>query len=1037
MIRMNVEKKAENRENLRRKGNVWRRVVLALACVVAVATTYALALPAITMQNQYDCGKHAHAHTDACYEERDGERVLTCGKQEHIHGEGCLVRDESAEETYACGFDYEHSHGPECYLNGDTHGKLLCTLREHTHGKSCIREDSTASDQAAGTPAEDEGDQEDQSDENGGQQSSEEPEQTTPPGEEGTSGGQDGKQEEPPAEDPTEAPDDVTEEPAPDEEDTEEPTQAPDEEDTEEPTQAPTEEATGEPEQPATQEGDEEVTEDQAVEDLTEEAPTEEPSDQNTEAPTETPTEDPSQLPTEAPSETPTEDPSQLPTEDPSETPTEDPSQEPTEEEEYVDLDPMLADDTDPARFIEAAENSGNLTQIPDEKVKVTIKKEVGTRTYDVDPDIATGSTYKFEVNITDFQFTASTVNSIYVFWTDLHFPTEFDLRDVQFPEDFYRTFTLLNGNPPRMYVKQVTEGANTVTRLYFMSVGSVASMANVSGQVTNNRAGSGNQKNVEKFDEFDSDGYVYHYEIIAHIPEAVDVYNTQYCLDDVSTVTNTVHSEKTPYNGVLKNTFKVEYRMDGDSQYTTMHDLATAKSNSNDTVAYQVVGNSIYFFNRIDAAHEKHIVGSYSIGGTGDGWYTNWAQKDKMDVRITYTDNYGGSNVYDGDTVENIAYLKWRTSPEDGFGSLNARVEDDLGLVKKIKDDTVTDQWIVSVNESHLNLGTEPLVIQDEMENAELKVTAGQEPFQITRISANGSSTTLDSSDYTYETLTGNKVGFKLTIYSPGTDSFRVVYSVQKPANSTDTENTYSNSAHMLNTMFYDLRQSTFQNSEYNYDGSAAHFLITIPKKYQKTPKNEVFSNPRVGAEFTIYKVENTDGSGAVEAMALSFTENGSRKVKNYTTGEVTILGEYRYEGESDVIIFDSSYAGLVYDCLYYVQETKAPDGYELDDTKYYYYFFLTGNTRPTDLPTGTVGPESVAEWERKLEEDPIFHDSQKVYYKNEERATPLINVVIPYTLPETGGLGIAATTGTGLCLLSTAAVLYLRRKKGRGGTT
>ena len=46
----------------------WKRIVMVLSCIVVFCTTYALILPAITMTQAPDCGKEAHSHEDACYE---------------------------------------------------------------------------------------------------------------------------------------------------------------------------------------------------------------------------------------------------------------------------------------------------------------------------------------------------------------------------------------------------------------------------------------------------------------------------------------------------------------------------------------------------------------------------------------------------------------------------------------------------------------------------------------------------------------------------------------------------------------------------------------------------------------------------------------------------------------------------------------------------------------------------------------------------------------------------------------------------------
>ena len=64
------------RKHLRLK--YWRRVVIAMACVVVFCTTYALILPAVTLTGDTYCGyDEEHTHSDECY-----EKVLICGQEE-------------------------------------------------------------------------------------------------------------------------------------------------------------------------------------------------------------------------------------------------------------------------------------------------------------------------------------------------------------------------------------------------------------------------------------------------------------------------------------------------------------------------------------------------------------------------------------------------------------------------------------------------------------------------------------------------------------------------------------------------------------------------------------------------------------------------------------------------------------------------------------------------------------------------------------------------------------------------------------------
>jgi len=107
----------------RRTRQLLTRIVSVTAAIVVFVTTYALVLPAITMETEAQCGIPAHQHDDSCYEE-----ILTCEIPEsegHHHTEDCYTTKQELD----CKVE-EHQHGADCY---DADGNLVCGLNEHTH----------------------------------------------------------------------------------------------------------------------------------------------------------------------------------------------------------------------------------------------------------------------------------------------------------------------------------------------------------------------------------------------------------------------------------------------------------------------------------------------------------------------------------------------------------------------------------------------------------------------------------------------------------------------------------------------------------------------------------------------------------------------------------------------------------------------------------------------------------------------------------------------------------------------------------------
>ena len=84
----------------------WQQFAFMMACIVVFCTTYALLLPAVTLEKTADCGLEEHQHEKSCYQnqlvcgnkESDGHRhtdscyqkVLVCGKEVHVHSEDCF-----------------------------------------------------------------------------------------------------------------------------------------------------------------------------------------------------------------------------------------------------------------------------------------------------------------------------------------------------------------------------------------------------------------------------------------------------------------------------------------------------------------------------------------------------------------------------------------------------------------------------------------------------------------------------------------------------------------------------------------------------------------------------------------------------------------------------------------------------------------------------------------------------------------------------------------------------------------------------------
>ncbi len=141
MLKKELLPKAEQYAKQNKRKSIWRKLVRTMACFVVFCTTYALILPAITMERQL-CEVEEHTHSDSCYVKLTTREVtrLACDYdtlEVHEHGPECL----DADGKLVCGLaDYVvHEHDASCR---DANGALVCILpeiKEHEHTEECYQ----------------------------------------------------------------------------------------------------------------------------------------------------------------------------------------------------------------------------------------------------------------------------------------------------------------------------------------------------------------------------------------------------------------------------------------------------------------------------------------------------------------------------------------------------------------------------------------------------------------------------------------------------------------------------------------------------------------------------------------------------------------------------------------------------------------------------------------------------------------------------------------------------------------------------------
>ena len=139
-MKHDVLQQASEYAKAHRRKKYWYQIVTGLACIVVFCTTYALILPAITLERN-QCELIEHTHSELCYTQVTSvtKTELVCTYEQlnvHQHTSDCF--DENGE--LVCGYaDFVvHKHDSSCY---DENGNLWCTLPEietHTHDGNCF-----------------------------------------------------------------------------------------------------------------------------------------------------------------------------------------------------------------------------------------------------------------------------------------------------------------------------------------------------------------------------------------------------------------------------------------------------------------------------------------------------------------------------------------------------------------------------------------------------------------------------------------------------------------------------------------------------------------------------------------------------------------------------------------------------------------------------------------------------------------------------------------------------------------------------------
>ncbi|MGX8698352.1 MAG: hypothetical protein ACSW8F_00275, partial [bacterium] len=705
-----------------------------MGCIVVCVVTYAMILPAITLEGDYYCGLEEHQHTEECYSlNEEGETVLICPLPEHVHDEHCLVPpvEPKEEHYYLCGIPYEHQHTESCYQDG----ALVCSLKEHQHSENCFATLLATF-------------------------------------------------EELPAEALTDAP---AEEPQPEEAPSEpaqpaetEPAEPPADEDT-----PPVETETPQPEEASLEENLPEVVE-------SEENPPEEASLE--ENPPEVAESEENQPEEASPEENPPEEPATEENGSQEELP-EEPQPEDTPSEESVDRAEPSAETLEMMEFMEevAKEDAFGLMSLPRSVLGsagecffddpeatyfdlstltgTTVSYEITYNGDPIDPDMTgEGYEYGFSLSITGSMRNYNTLHCLY--WLKLE-----DFSDVTL---YYASGTSLipleDYAADWVWIKRDDSANSTVQTkfkrdaegyywVFFCTPTGTTRSVSIRSAATSSRVLE--ELSIEKDGVWDERFLAYRYTLTAFVPRVVNQLDQAYRILDSTIITGT---STATYNGLLQNidngTLAVSF-----SDGTPIPAITDASSNPAVNVAwYMDEQGSLWLMTRKE--HSEPCL-TTSPTDAYPGWCSCWTATTDSTILVTYVDTWGqqyfGQNRMS--TFTNLAYLRDNkgNSVEDRVSLPNI-----TNLLEK-QFSGAQNTFTITVNNMLSNLSEFGTIhVTDSMESASVR---GE--ISVLRKASSGESGTYLTEGVDYE-IEMKTFGFDVVLYHPGRYIYVITYGIE-----------------------------------------------------------------------------------------------------------------------------------------------------------------------------------------------------------------------------------------------------------------
>ena len=405
------------------------------------------------------------------------------------------------------------------------------------------------------------------------------------------------------------------------------------------------------------------------------------------------------------------------------------------------------------------------------------------------------------------------------------------------------------------------------------------------------------------------------------------------------------------------------------------------------DLAWYAANDNNLWFVSRKTSHTDCCGDSKEKPTGLPEEWCTDWCQTEDSVITVKYIEGkYDITNA--GTNITNTAYVGNESAVD---------VIKIPGMIDKGDINNQTGEFTITVNPGLIDLSAQThITVQDSM-GSHLFYQGGS--MSITATDEDGIEQVLTyGSDYSLE-VSQDLHHLEINIPHPGKYIYTITYKVYVMTGGNKDGEEYINTA-TLNVFGREFKD---ESSGYEFDSSGEEYVISIRKTEQES--QEVVA----GAEYGLY------GSNG-ELMATGTTDG---------SGEFTFVGD-----PANGFILASGQ-------LYYIQETKAPEGYYLSDTRYWFYY--DDSEENVDYDNYIKNLLSAAELEGlyretdQLIENVLNHgytDKEIVTGSNYADPIEVQDQLIWYELPETGSTGTRMYTIAGL-LLTGSAVTALYREK------